>query len=381
MISPRTLCPTTILALLYLLPIASHSAAQPEDPSRARARHVAEMVRAAREENGLSAVLCGVWTGDRELVTLAVGDSMTGVPATPTMHFRAGGVTEIAECTLLLRFVDQRTITLDDRISRWLPNLPQSNAVTLRMLANSTSGYPDYVPNNTFVDAFLKDPFREWSAQELIDIGLSTPRQFSPGASWEYSHTNFVILGEALQKIGRAPMRELLRREITGPLGLRETDFPTTPIIAPPVLHTFDSERGLFEDSTFWNPSWVSHSGRMITTLGDLGRFARAVGAGTLLSAKSRRALVAPTTVGLGGNAPDLYFGMGLAVANGWMVQNPGFAGWNAIFAHLPSRRLSIVVLTTLGRTSPAGVHFSTVLFKQLVRYLTPDVPIPDRFQ
>src|SRR5437773_12109497 len=131
------------------------------------------------------------------------------------------------------------------------------------MLANCTSGYPDYVLSQTFIDAFYKDPFREWSAKELIDIGLSTPLKYPPGTGWNYSHTNFVILGEVLQKVGRAPMGELLRREITGPLGLRETDYSTTPDIQPPVLHAFDSERGLFEESTYWNPSWTSHSGLM----------------------------------------------------------------------------------------------------------------------
>src|SRR5262249_14970411 len=138
MTSIRTLRPALVLTLLALVLFASLSAAQPKDPSRERARHVAEMVRAARAENGLSGVLCGVWEGNRELVSLAVGDSMTGVPATPEMHFRAGGITEICECTLLLRFVDQRRVTLDDRLSRWLPQLPLSDAVTLRMLANST---------------------------------------------------------------------------------------------------------------------------------------------------------------------------------------------------------------------------------------------------
>jgi CubicO group peptidase (beta-lactamase class C family) len=340
-----------------------------------------EMVRAARERNGLSAILCGIWIGDRELLTLADGESMTRIPATLRMHFRAGGITEICECTLLLRYVDRRIVSLDAPLSRWLPELPESNTVTLRMLANSTAGYPDYVPARSFVDAFYSDPFREWTARELIDIGLAAPRRFAPGKNWEYSHTNFVILGEALQKIGRAPMRELMKREITGPLGLRETDFPTTPDIAPPVLHTFDSERGRFEDSTYWNPSWVSHSGRIISTLADLGTLARAVGAGTLLSAKSRREMVAPTTVGLGPNRADFYFGMGIGMANGWMLQNPAFGGFSAIFAHLPSRKISIVIVSTLGRTSDASIHYSTPIFKQMVQYLTPDTPIPDRFK
>jgi CubicO group peptidase (beta-lactamase class C family) len=377
----RAIRRAVILALLCLMPFASLSAGPPEEDAGARARHVAEMVRAARADNGLSAVLCGVWIGDRPLVVVADGNSMTCVPATTEMHYRIGGITEIYLSTLLLRYVDQRKCTLDDRLSRWLPDLPQANAVTLRMLANSTTGYPDYVTSKPFVDAYLRDPFREWSARELIGIGLSTPMHFQPGSSWEYSHTNLVILGEALQKIGGGPMRTLLRREIIGPLGLRETDYPATPEITFPVLHAFASDRGPLEDSTYWNPSWTSHSGQMTSTLRDLGVFARAVGAGTLLSRRSRIEQTAPTTVGLGNNRPDLYFALGMGVANGWMIQNPSFNGYSGIFGHLPSRRISIILATTRGPKSSPDHHYSTLRFKQLVKYLTPDTPIPDDFK
>jgi CubicO group peptidase (beta-lactamase class C family) len=381
MISRRTVCRVASLALLGLLPEGPLAAGPAEEPLPARARRVAEIVRTMRADNGLSAVLCGVWIGDVPAVIIADGNSMTEVPATPDMHYRIGGITEIFEAVLLMRYVDQQRCMLDDRLSRWLPDLRQSNVVTLRMLANSTSGYPDYVTSKSFVDAYLKNPFREWTARELIDIALSTPNQFAPGTSQAYSHTNLVILGEALQKIGGGSMRTLLRREITGPPGLRETDYPPTPEIAFPVLHAFASDRGPLEDSTYWNPAWTSHSGRMTSTLRDLGVFARAVGAGTLLSRKSRAELTAPTTVGLGNNRPNLYFALCMGVANGWMVQNPSFNGYSGIFGHLPSRRISIILATTLGPRSSPDHHYSTLLFKQLVKYLTPDTPIPDEFK
>jgi D-alanyl-D-alanine carboxypeptidase len=294
------------------------------------------------------------------------------------MHFRVGGVTLTCVCTLLLRLVDQGKVSLDDKLSRWYPNLPQSDAVTLRMLANSTSGYPDYVLSQTFIDAFDRDPFKEWTAQELIDIGLSTPLKYPPGTGWNYSHTNFVILGEVLQKVSGQPMSALLRRNIFIPLGLRETEYPLTSEIDSPVLHAFSSERGIYEDATYWNPSWTSHSGRMTSTLHDLGVIARALGSGALLSARSRSEQIAPTTVGLGQNVAGLYYGLGIILMNGWMVQNPRFGGYNSILATLPSRKISIIVATTQGPANSPDVAYSTLIFKELVQYLTPDAPIPD---
>jgi CubicO group peptidase (beta-lactamase class C family) len=104
-----------------------------------KGQQVADLVSKARTKHGLAAVLCGVWRGEDEVATLARGSSMTGVPATKEMHLRAGGVTLTCVCTVLLRLADERRVSLDDKLSRWYPKLPQAGAVTLRMLANCTS--------------------------------------------------------------------------------------------------------------------------------------------------------------------------------------------------------------------------------------------------
>jgi CubicO group peptidase (beta-lactamase class C family) len=343
-----------------------------------KGQQVADLVSEARTKHGLAAVLCGVWSGNDEVITLALGQSMTGVPATKDMHLRVGGVTLTCVCTALLRLVDERSLSLDDKLSRWYPKLPHADAVTLRMLANCTSGYPDYVLSQAFLDEFKKDPFRQWRAEELIDIGLATPSLYKPGTGWNYSHTNFVILGEVLQKVGGRPVGALLERHILEPLGLKETDYPANAEMRPPVLHAFSSDRGVYEDSTYWSPSWTSHSGQMTSTLHDLGVLARAIGSGSLLSAQSRKEQVAPTMVGLGRNRKDLYYGLGVILINGWMAQNPMFGGYNLIFAHLAAKRLSIVLATTMGPKSSPDVAYSTLLFKDLVKLLAADAPIPE---
>jgi CubicO group peptidase (beta-lactamase class C family) len=353
----------------------------PAAARRAKGDRVADLIRRARLKHGLAAVLCGVWSGDKEVLTLALGNSMTGVPATTGMHSRAGGVTRPCVCTVLLRLVDERRLRLDDRLSRWYPKLPRAGAVTLRMLANCTSGYPDYVRSRAFVDDCYKNPFRQWRAQELIDIGLASRPLYKPGAGWNYSHTNYVILGEVLQKATGKPLGALLERHIFKPLRLKETAYPATAAMRPPVLHAFTSERGVYEDSTYWSPSWTSPYGLMTSTLHDLGVLARAIGAGSLLKEKSRKEQVAPTTVGLGGNRAHLYYGLGIILMNGWMVQNPSLGGYKLIFAHLPARRLSVVLVTTLGPKSSPDVHYSTLIFKELVNLLAPEKPIPREFK
>jgi CubicO group peptidase (beta-lactamase class C family) len=117
-------------------------------------------VESAMEKNHLKAVLVGVTQNGEEVATVARGESMTGVPATEEMHFRNGAVAISYLDTVLLQLVDEGTVGLDDTIDAWLPDLPASDRITLRMLAYSTSGYVDYVPMDSFTDAVYKDPFR-----------------------------------------------------------------------------------------------------------------------------------------------------------------------------------------------------------------------------
>lgn len=339
---------------------------------------IGDLLRDAHARYGLSALLCGVWEGDKEVLSVALGNSMTGVPATKEMQMRVGGVTLTCLCVMILRLVDKGLLSLDDRLSRWYPELPQADAVTLRMLANCSAGYPDFVLSKRFQDDFYENPFRTFTPQELIDYALATPPLYKPGTGWNYSHTNFVILGNVLQRALKQPVANLMKREIFNPLRLKHTDFPQTPDIREPVLHAYTLERKVFEDSTYWNPSWTSYSGLMTSNLQDLGVIARAIGAGSLLSKSSRKEQVAPTTVGLGQNLPNLYYGLGIIMINTWMVQNPRFGGYNLIFAHLPSRRLSIVLSTTKGLKSDPDIADSTRIFKDMVKILTPDTLIPD---
>src|SRR5215204_5035684 len=172
----------------------------------ANAEEVVAAAERAMEENNLKAVLVRVTQDGEEVATVALGESMTGVPATEEMHFRNGAVAFSYLGTVLLQLVDEGVVELDDTIDAWLPELPAADRITLRMLANSTSGYVDYVPMDSFVDALYEDPFRAWTTDELIEMTTNEPLLYKPGTNWSYSHVNFVILGEALAAITGKPV-------------------------------------------------------------------------------------------------------------------------------------------------------------------------------
>jgi D-alanyl-D-alanine carboxypeptidase len=350
------------------VPIAESCVAVEEAADRIR-----ELVRDAIEEEHLKAVIVSVEVGDVAVLREARGESMTGVPATPEMHFRNGAVAIAYLATVLLRLQDGGVIDLDDRLATWFPDYPQADRVTLRMLINSTSGYADYV--NLDILPLYEDVFRQWTPEELIALGLDQPMACEPGSCFNYAHTNFVILGEVLSKATGKPMEELLRENIIGPLALDDTRSEATAIIQQPVLHAFTAERGIYEDSTYWNPSWTLARGAIMTTsIDDLVTSAVAIGSGSLISPQAHEQLLDPLTAQWPPFSDDLYYGLGVLVNNGWVVQTPSFAGYAAAMAYLPERRIAIGVTATLGPDAPPDADRPTdSLYAAIAGYLAPE--------
>jgi CubicO group peptidase (beta-lactamase class C family) len=378
-----------IAASLCLLPAASASAAGPcpgsEIPTAsgctsfaAAGRQVDAIVERAAQDNDLRAALVRIDVRDRTLTRVATGESIAGEPASLRMHFRIGSIAIPYLIDLLLQLEDEGELSLDDPVSNWLPGLPNADRVTLRMLANSTSGYPDWIQGNpAFVDALLADVFRQWKTQELVDTAFSQPLICDPGTCFHYAHTNFVIIDRVIREITDRPVRSLMRERILGPLGVRETKISAFPGIEAPVLHSYSSDRGPYEDSTFWSPSWtIAKSTIMTSTIGDLIKAAKALGTGALISRRASRERFAPTTVGLGPFSADFYYGLGVVVANSWRIQNPDLNGYTAIAGYLPSRKVSLALTVTNGQgAATTGVNNSQKLFESITEYLTPDHP------
>src|SRR5436190_18704234 len=138
---------------------ATATRAQTSQSADSQAPAIAEIVQNAMKTEHLRAVIVKVTQGDKVVTSQAFGESMAGVPATTAMHFRNGAVAFSYLGTLLMEFVDEHKVKLEDTIERWMPDLPQANKVTLKMLANQTSGYPDYETDPKWLDAFIADRF------------------------------------------------------------------------------------------------------------------------------------------------------------------------------------------------------------------------------
>jgi D-alanyl-D-alanine carboxypeptidase len=327
----------------------------------------------------LNAIILGVEQDGTPLYRTALGVSTNGIPATTDMHFRVGGVGWQVLSTVLLRMVEQDAarIALTDRVSKWYPDYPNADRATVRMLAASSAGFGDYIATDAFIREVVANPLRVWTADDLIArsvLPYQAPQFNDPGHDWKYSHTDFVVLGAVLEKVSGKKYAVLLQELVLDPLGLRNTRFQLDAAPQLPVLHTL--QEGDFQDSTYWNPSFVSWAA-LTSDICDLGKWNRAFGTGSLLSPEMRSEIVSPVNVGLGGNTSHAYFGLGTLVYPPWIVQRAAYWGMYTTTAYDPTTGTSLVATVSLSPGTPPGVQPSDEIITAISKLLTPDHPVP----
>ncbi len=365
-------------ALVLVLSIVGREASvgQTVPPPNADPERLQAIVHAGAEAAGAKAVVFGMWIADREVIATALGASMTTVPAATDMHYRIGGIAETFMSTLLLMLVEQGRISLDEKISRWFPDLLASDQVTVRMLVANTAGYIDYVTVDDFVKLDLAQPFRNFTDDELIHYAVRDGRMnFPPGTSQRYSHTDNVILGQVIQRATGQSMKDLYDKNIFGPTGLADTQFPVSQEIQSPALHAFTMDRKIYEDCTYWNASWGSTPALITSNIHDLGKWGPILGTGRLISRAHFLEQIAPTSAGKGHNKPDLFFAYGFVVANGWIVQNPNINGYSGAFGYNLATGVTIVVEATKSETATTDAPAFDI-FRKVVTYVTLAAPI-----
>lgn len=356
-------------------------------PASAPATSLLDVLTQARAAHGLRAIVFNATQNGQPVLTTALGESKPGVPASTAMHFRVGMAAEQFVTTVMMRLVDEGKLSLDEPLSKWFPAYPNADRATVRMLALSSTGFGDYVygPGDpargiaSFPDLLYSDVRRNFTANELItrsQAPYQVPQYNNPGGNWEYSHTNFVMLGALLEQVSGRSYSSLLQDHVLQPLALRNTEYTTTAQPPAPLLNAFTSERGTYEESTDWSPSWTSFSGSVNSNVCDLATWTRAFGTGALVKPESARQFTAPTTVGLGRNTTTLYFGLGVIVSNGWLVADGNFFGWHTATAYHPGTGHALVLSWTEGPNTADPMRISKDILQTMSRLLTPQTPI-----
>lgn len=247
-----------------------------------------------------------VWRGSSGVAELG---SSRKVPVAG--RFRIGSITKTFVATVVLQLVAEKRIRLEDSVEHWLPGVvPNGANITVRQLLNHTSGLYDFKKTLPMPPSpeFYALRYRTWTAAEQIERALANPPVFdTPGSRYDYSNTNYLVLGEIIEKATGRTYAEQIERRLIRPLKLHGTTLPgTSPYIKGPHAHGYIPKDGGQLDYTEMNPTLFGAAGDMISTTRDLNRFFAALLGGHLLPARLLDAMKTPGTA-------DKAYGLGLS--------------------------------------------------------------------
>ena len=152
-------------------------------------------------------------------------------------HIRVGSNTKTWTGTVILQMVQEGSLALSDPVSKYRPDVPNGDAITLEMLLNMRSGLFNYSTTYALNSVLDKEPGKVWDPEDLLAIAFSLPPYFEPGQGYRYSNTNTVLLGLIAEQIDRKPLQVIYQERIFSPLGLTDSLLPDPASAAIPVPH------------------------------------------------------------------------------------------------------------------------------------------------
>lgn len=263
-----------------------------------------EEAMTATLDAGAPAVLVEVRDGD-EVWRSARGTSAVvgGAVADPLAAVRVASVTKSMMGVLLMQLVEDGDLDLDTRIERYLPGVVDpAQPVTVRQLANHTSGMPDYIDtfpldDPTAVSAMLT---AEYTPQELIERVADVPWLSDPGTEFHYSNTNYLVLTLLIEELTGESLPDVLAERVAGPGALESTSLPLDTSMPEGAAHGYFTTNGIYVDVTEQSGSLWWGAGGVVSTVGDINTFYRGLFQGTYLPDEAVSELIDLGPVGYG---------------------------------------------------------------------------------
>jgi D-alanyl-D-alanine carboxypeptidase len=283
-------------------------------------------------------------------------------------RYRIASVTKAFVSVVILQLEAEGKLDIDDTVEKYARGLvPNGGAITLRELMNHTSGLFDYTEDQSFFNAVLSNPSRTWTPHELLAYAFAHPPNFTPGAKYSYSNTNYILLGLVSEAVTGKPLGQSLQERIFTPLGLSSTSFPLTIDIDATFVHGYVRlVPGPLTDATqVLNPSWGWAAGGIVSNARDVTTFYRGLLTGELLPARQLDEMESPSqnsgTYGLG---IDSAF-----TACGRVVGHPGnFTAWRNLVLSTKNGRRQAVVMVNVDETYVSWARIEAFAERALCR-------------
>jgi D-alanyl-D-alanine carboxypeptidase len=326
-----------------------------------------------------------------------VGTTELGVhiPPAANTHFRIASNTKTMTGALIVLLAQDGKLKLSDPVSTYIPDVPDGENITVAQLLKMRSGIYGYTADPALAAAMDANPGKAWTPQEVLAIAFRHPPQFAPDASYEYSNTNYALLGVIAEKVGGRPLAQQFADRLFGPVGLTQTSLPAaddTSIPAPyshgymyggsfyaladdpyPADMQAAAQAGTLQpvDYTNQNSSYATAAGGAISTADDLATWMKALVSGKVFNADYHQQWLTSLQPEDPAAPDGQKYGYGISYQrfgpNAAMFYHGGeLPGFNSFMGYDPDNDVALVIWTNLtlspdGRTT-AQAMLPTVL-------------------
>ncbi len=240
----------------------------------------------------LPGMIIGVWDNTRKF-SYVKGHGFANIASKkemkPDMYFRIGSNTKSFVVTVILQLVDEKKISLNDKLSKFYPDFPNADKVTIKMLCDMTSGIYNYTESDEFGNLLLSQPLHKWTPKEMMDIAANHPYYFEPGTSIHYSNTNTAIIGAIIENLENKPLGEVLKHRLLTKYNLTKTIFaedskmPDGDFVSGYANFT-DTTKFTDDVSEMFDLSWAWAAGSMISDIYDAKKWVEMLIDGGMIS-------------------------------------------------------------------------------------------------
>lgn len=328
----------------------------------------------------------GKFPGATFAVTLADGTSFalaTGVsdrdaktPMRITDRMLSGSVGKTYCAALAMQLIDEGRFALDDKVEKhlgkepWFSRLPNAKDITIRQLMNHTSGLVRYEFKEQFTKDLTANVDKTWKPEDLIAYVFDTQAPFEAGKGWEYSDTNYIVLGMVIEKVTGKKYYDLVEKRILKPLKIKNTipsDRRQIKGLIPGYAgdkNPFGGKDAVIENGKFIiNPQFEWTGGGMASTTQDLAIWGKAMYEGRAFSPKMLPIMLDGVPAKLG---PDVKYGLGVIIRPtrlGTAYGHSGFMpGYMTDMMYFPDKRIAVAVQVNSSVPTNLGKPLSRVL-------------------
>ncbi len=275
------------------------------------------------------------------------------VPVTPETKFRIGSITKQFIASAILKMQEEGKLSVEDKLSKFVPGFPRGDEVTIRHLLTHTSGIHSY----TNRPGFLKYVTMPITPAALVDTIKAYPYDFNPGDRYLYNNSGFFLLGYIIEKISGMSLADYLKENLFKPLGMNNTGVYTVTRLLDHEAYGYDRDSVNIVKALNWDMTWAGGAGALYSTAPDLYTWNEAVFNGKVLSAESLKAAFTPAVLN-SGEKIDYGFGWSLSDYRGskFISHGGGLHGFLSYITRQPEEKTTVVVLCN-STQPPAGIN------------------------